>query len=358
MPFPWLIRPVEYASATSVMVSRPTVFSVRPSTSPVFGCLSSSPSRYTMSSTPATTPSRCPTERVAWSPSTLSTSPSTFGKSATTWATRVVIGVGAGPAPPLGGDCAQAGRAPKRTRRSNKLGQRIIALIIPTPTEQGKQCGRETTGPRGSLPPGPRTSHLTLRLEAEANASRGDGDRIHPDIPADRGTAGGTVVGHHVASRPIEHEARSEPVREGQVELGTEELGVTLGLAAIPGLAAGEVRLQTAVGYDVRVGIHLVHRPARRDAGRYGERRRPRVARLETGDDAAVLVPADLRAGITRIVHATHDQVVVDTQGDDLGAPVRQIAGVRVKRRVVLDRLVRVALRVLTRSRHDQMGQE
>src|SRR5215470_11379544 len=369
MPFPWLIRAVEYASATSVMLSRPTVFSVRASTSQVFGCLSSSPSRYTMSSTPATTPSRRPTERVTWSPSTLITSPSTFGKRATTWATRVVIGVGAGPAPPIGGDCAQAGRAPKRTRRSNKLGRRIIALIIPTPTEQGKQCGRETTGPRRSLPPGPRTSHLTLRLEAEANASRRDSDRIHPDIPADRGTAGGTVVGadvpvsqsvvgHHVAGRPVEHETWSKPVGEGQVELSSEELGVTLGLAAIPGLAAGEVRLQTAVGYDVRVGIYLVHRPARRDAGRYGERRRPRVARLDTGDDAAVLVPADLRAGITRIVHATHDLVVVDTQGDDLGAPVRQIAGVRVKRRVVLDRLVRVALRVLTRSRHDQVGQE
>src|SRR5215467_13781336 len=237
MPFPWLIRPVEYASATSVMVSRPTVFSVRPSTSPVFGCLSSSPSRYTMSSTPATTPSRRPTERVTWSPSTLSTSPSTFGKRATTWATRVVIGVGAGPAPPLGGDCAQTGRAPERTRRSTRLGQRFIALIIPTPQEQGKQCDRD--------PPGPRTSNLTLRLEAEANASRRDSDRLHPDILADRSLdvvvgadepVSQGVVGHHVAGRPVKDQAGSEPVGEGQVELGSEELGVTLGPAAVPGL--------------------------------------------------------------------------------------------------------------------------
>src|SRR5215813_1769434 len=298
MPFPWLIRPVEYASATSVMVRRPTVFSVRPSTSPVFGCLSSSPSRYTMSSTPATTPSRFPTERVTWSPSTLITSPSTFGKRATTWATRVVIGVGAGPAPPLGGDCAQAGGVPKRARRSNRLGQRIIALIIPTPREQGKQCDRETTGPRGSLPPGPRTSNLTLRLEAEANASRRDSDRLHPDILADRTShivVGANepvrqgVVGHHVAGRPVKHEAGSEPVRERQVELGTEELILTLWPTAVPGLAADEGRLQTAIGHDVGVGVHLVHRPARRDAGAHGEGRRPRVAGLDTGDDTTVL---------------------------------------------------------------------
>src|SRR5262249_20710502 len=240
MPFPWLIRAVEYASATSVMLSRPTVFSVRPSTSPVFGCLSSSPSRYTMRSTPATTPSRCPTDSVPWSPSTLSTSPSTFGKRATTWATRVVIGVGAGPAAPPGGDCAQAGRAPERTRRSNRLGRRIMALIIPTPKEQGKQCGQEMTGPRGSLPPGPRTSHLTRRLEAETNASPRDGDRLNSDILADRGTGAGIVVaadvsvsqcavGHHVAGRPVERDARGEPIREGHVELGSEELGITLG---------------------------------------------------------------------------------------------------------------------------------
>src|SRR5215469_3788737 len=279
------------------MLSRPTVFSVRPSTSPVFGCLSSSPSRYTMSSTPATTPSRFPTERVTWSPSTLITSPSTFGKRATTWATRVVIGVGAGPAPPLGGDCAQAGGVPKRARRSNRLGQRIIALIIPTPTEQGKQCDRETTGPRGSLPPGPRTSNLTLRLEAEANASRRDSDRLHPDILADRTShivVGANepvrkgAVGHHVAGCPIEHEARSEPVREGQVELGTHELTLTLGTAAVPGLAADEGRLQTAIGHDVGVRVHLVHRPARRDTGAHGKRRRPRVAGFDTGDDTTV----------------------------------------------------------------------
>src|SRR6516162_3600004 len=194
MPFPWLIRAVEYASATSVMLSRPTVFSVRPSTSPVFGCLSSSPSRYTMSSTPITTPSRCPTERVTWSPSTLSTSPSTFGKRATTWATRVVIGVGAGPAPPLDGDCAQAGGVPKRTRRNNRPGQRIMALIIPTPREQGKQCGQK-------------------------NASPGDGNRVYSDIPADRSLCrvvgadepvSQGVVGHQVAGGPVKHEAGSE----------------------------------------------------------------------------------------------------------------------------------------------------
>src|SRR5215468_2709299 len=367
MPFPWLIRAVEYASATSVMLSRPTVFSVRPSTSPVFGCLSSSPSRYTMSSTPATTPSRFPTERVTRSPSTLITSPSTFGKRATTWATRVVIGVGAGPAPPLGGDCAQAGGAPKRTRRSNKLGQRIIALIIPTPKEQGKQCDRETTGPRGSLPPGPRTSHLTLRLEAEANASRRDSDRLHPDVLADRSLdvvvgadepVSQGVVGHHVAGRPVKDQAGSEPVGEGQVELGSEELGVTLGLAALPRLAADEGRLQTAIGHEVGVGVHLVHRPARRDTGAHGEGRRPRIAGLDTGDDTTVLVPADFRAGVTRGARGTHDLVVVDTQGDDLGAPVRQVACVSIQRLEVSDVLVWVALRGHTRSRHDQMGQE
>src|SRR5215471_19249316 len=367
MPFPWLIRAVEYASATSVMLSRPTVFSVGPRTSPVFGCLSSSPSRYTMSSTPATTPSRFPTERVAWSPSTLSTSPSTFGKRATTWATRVVIGVGAGPAPPLGGDCAQTGRAPERTRRSTRLGQRFIALIIPTPQEQGKQCDRETTGPRGSLPPGPRTSNLTLRLEAEANASRRDRCRLHPDILADRSLdvvvgadepVSQGVVGHHVAGRPVKDQAGSEPVGEGQVELGSEELGVTLGPAAVPGLAADEGRLQTAIANEVGVGVHLVHRPARRDTGAHGEGRRPRVAGLDTGDDTTVLVPADFRARVTRGARGTHDLVVVDTQGDDLGAPVSQITGVRIERLEVLDALIRVARRILTRGCHDQVGQE
>src|SRR5215468_8879490 len=356
MPFPWLIRPVEYASATSVMLSRPTAFSVRPSTSPVFGCLSSSPSRYTMSSTPATTPSRCPTDSVTWSPSTLSTSPSTLGKRATTWATRVVIGVGAGPAPALGGAWAQAGRAPERTRRSNRPGQRIMALIIPTPKEQGMQCGQKTTGPGGGLPPGPGTSHQAL--EAETNASRGDGDRIDTDVPADRGTRAGIVVaadepvsqgvvGHQVTGCPVEREARREPVREGQVELGSDELILTLWTAALQGLPADEARLQTTVGHDVGVIVHLVHGPARRDTRAHGEGRGPRIACLEASDDATVLVPADFRARVTRGARGTHDLVVVDTQGDDLGAPVRQITGVRIQRLEIPNALVRVARRVL-----------
>src|SRR5262249_32303683 len=46
------------------------------------------------------------------------------------------------------------------------------------------------------------------------------------------------------------------------------------------------------------------------------------------------------------------------TQGDDLRAPVSQITGVRIERLEVLDALVRVARRILTRCRHDQVGKE
>src|SRR5215470_14712408 len=277
------------------------------------------------------------------------------------------MGVGAGPAPALGGAWAQAGRAPERTSRSNRPGQRIMALIIPTPKEQGKQCGQKTTGPGGGLPPGPGTSHQAL--EAETNASRGDGDRIDTDVPADRGTRAGIVVaadepvsqgvvGHQVTGCPVEREARREPVREGQVELGSDELILTLWTAALQGLPADEARLQTTVGHDVGVIVHLVHGPARRDTRAHGEGRGPRIACLEASDDATVLVPADFRARVTRGARGTHDLVVVDTQGDDLGAPVRQITGVRIQRLEIPNALVRVARRVLTRSCHDQMGEE
>src|SRR5258705_5846351 len=344
------------------MVIRPTVFSVRPSTSPVFGCLSSSPSRNTTRSTPATTPSRCPTERVAWPPSTLSTSPSTLGKSATTCPTRVVMGVGAAPA--VGGDWAHAG-ATAASRRRTAAVRRDMAPMIPIPEDQGKQCGQKTAGP--GITPRARILH-NRSLEAEADASRGDGNRLDTNVLAGRRGSrtvigaeepmGQGIVGHHVASRPVEHQARSETIRQGEGEFRTEELALTLGPAGLAPLAADEGGLETTVRDYKSVGVHLVRRPAWRDTGAHRQGRRPRVAGLETGHDAAVLVPADLRAGVARRARGAHDLVVVNTQGDDLGAPVRQVACVRIERLEILDALVGVALGVLPRGPHDEVGQE
>src|SRR5262245_8580593 len=150
-------------------------------------------------------------------------------------------------------------------------------------------------GPGGVALPGPALSREARALEAEADASRGDCDRLHADVlpHADLRVVVGVLdeavghgaVGHHVTGRPVEHEARSEAVREGHVEFRAEELALTLRGAGLERLAAEEAGLETATRHDVGVGVNLGIRPVRRDAGAYGEGRRPRVAGLQACGD-------------------------------------------------------------------------
>src|SRR6266542_1701747 len=119
-------------------------------------------------------------------------------------------------------------------------------------------------------------------------------------------------AGHHVARGKVEHQARSEAVGQLQVELGAEVIALTFRPAVLAGLPAGEVRLETAAGHEEGVGVHLIPRPVRRNVGPNGEGRRPRVAGLEPGHDAAVLVPADLRGWVAaRARGAGADDLVV-----------------------------------------------
>jgi hypothetical protein len=62
--------------------------------------------------------------------------------------------MGVGAAPAVGGDWAQAG-ATAASRRKVAAIQRDMAPMIPTPDDQGKQCGQKDYGPGGIPSPGP-----------------------------------------------------------------------------------------------------------------------------------------------------------------------------------------------------------
>src|SRR5215813_13319276 len=106
-------------------------------------------------------------DSVTCPPSTFRISPSTLGKSAATWPTSVVIGVGAGPGPPPGGaweglaqgnSSDHAGAALSARRKRTSEATRVMAPMIPTPGGQGKQwTSLKDCGPGGS-PPGPPTT--------------------------------------------------------------------------------------------------------------------------------------------------------------------------------------------------------
>src|SRR5438552_2581516 len=156
---------------------------------------------------------------------------------------------------------------------------------------------------RWVTPPDPLIAEARV-LEAKADASRGDGDVFDADVPANRDACativlaldipvGHSAVGLHVAGVPVEHQSRSEAVREEDGPFGTEVVAVTRRPAALPGLPAGEVRLETAAGYEEGVRVHLAPRPVRRHARACLEGWRDRVTGLQSGGDAAVLVPAD-----------------------------------------------------------------
>src|SRR5262245_12556699 len=102
------------------------------------------------------------------------------------------------------------------------------------PQRTGQALGKYY-GPGGMSSPEPVLSREARALEAEADASRGDCDRLHADVlphgalhvvvGGDEAVGHG-AVSHHVPSSPVEHEARSEAIREGHVEFRAEELAL------------------------------------------------------------------------------------------------------------------------------------
>src|SRR3989441_4491618 len=336
MSVPSTTAPVAYASWTRCTVTRPRTSSVRPRISPVFGWRSSRPSRYAVNSTPATSPSRCPSESVTVVPWASSTSPFTLGKSARTWFTRT---------PSVGG----AVWADAPTAAARMMGTRTATCASRRPfTITGASFSHPATKVKrgmGDAAHAPSAARSERRLEGEPDAR---GHRVGVFRIACRQDAVENLgrvqrfTRCEVSTDDIERHVRGELPPEPDICLGTDVIGVALreGLAIWQhGPATGRV--------DTRVGVDLLGRPRRVDGPEHAERWGDGVRRPEAQLAAAVTVVADEAA---RLGHErTPGTVVLVTQAYDR-APRGVVARVRVERLEVTDPLAQVVPGLVARA--------
>src|SRR5262249_47766191 len=153
------------------------------------------------------------------------------------------------------------------------------------------------------------------------------------------------VTGEEITAGEVEREAWREPVRQADVDFRSEVVRITLRTRTAASRAEG--RQQTSRRHEDAIRVDFVMRPGRRDTSADRERRREGIRHLRAELHATVLVVADGHAGVQTADVGVQDVEVVDTEREDLGTPVSQIAGIGIQRLVVVDRLERVALRIL-----------
>src|SRR2546425_7489 len=334
MSVPSTTAPVAYASWTRCTVTRPRTSSVRPRISPVFGWRSSRPSRYAVNSTPATSPSRCPSESVSVVPWTSSTSPFTLGKSARTWLTRT---------PSVGG--AVWADAPAAARRSRARTAETCAGRRPFTIAGASFSHPDSKMKRGMGD----TAHAPLccarwRADLEAEPQAGRRQVAVVRLPLREHTveelAGIQCLPcREIRTRPIERHVRGEFPGEAYAALRTEVAGVTLD---------GASDVSTSSGRSLaRIGVDLLRRPRRVDRHPPSEGRRERVRPPQTELATAVAVVTDV--GAHTVGAGCAAALVVDTQAQDRG-PGGVVARVEVERLEVVNLPGEVVAGLVTRA--------